>query len=706
MSAPAIRVLMLEDNPVECALLRNLIRVAAPQRLADIAEVRSMDQALKRLAKNSFDLIVADLGLEDSRGPQTVMALRRAVRDTPIVVVTALDDYESGTQAIEHGAQDYLVKGQITERDLGRAMRFALTRKAIEDRLYNEKERARATLAAIAEAVVTTDASGAVVSLNSKAEALCGWSSQDAYGRPAIEVLALFEHGTYGQVQHPVEAVTRQRTSSGSIKGRYLMRSRDGVELIVDIAATAIIDRMGEIAGSVLILHDTTHDYEMLTRFSYQARHDALTGLANRYEFERNLRQLCADAAATTSVHALLYIDLDRFKAVNDAGGHAAGDELLRQLSQVLRSCVRRSDMVARLGGDEFGVLLEHCDLERAAAVARKIVQGINDYKLYWGGSTYSVGASIGVVDIQGTHSDATEVLCMADSASMRAKQAGRNQVNVHEWSPDSDWLAQSAVALEYALRNEINMALYAQLVSGPEPSSSCSSYCELVLRYLPEEGGVQSAANLLMAAQRLGLDEKLDRWIVNAAADAINGLRQRAPQAFEARMFGLDVSAASVSNTSMVAQIMERLAAHGVPAQRICFEIDELTLTTRPAQTAEFARALRANGFAVALDHFTGGAASFEYLRHVPINYIKLDSRLLEGDEDDGFDGAIVLSMREFARARGIQLICLAANAEAIVLARQRYQVPCVQFLADAQSIKELGSQFELTQAGSARQA
>lgn len=663
---------MIEDNPVECALLRNLIRVAAPQRMADITEARSLDQALKRLSKSTFDLIVADLGLEDSRGPQTVMALRKATRDTPIVVVTALDDYDSGTQAIELGAQDYLIKGQITERDLGRAMRFALTRKAIEDRLYNEKERARATLAAIAEAVITTDAQGNVVTLNTKSEALCGWSSADAVGRPASEVLVLLEHSTYEPVQHPVDIVTRQK-SGGSSRGRFLLRSRDGRELIVDISATAIADREGSVGGSVLIVHDTTHDYEMLSRFSYQARHDALTGLLNRYEFERTLRNLCDDSVANNTVHALLYIDLDRFKSVNDTGGHAAGDELLRQLSSVLRSKVRRSDIVARIGGDEFGVLLEHCDIERASGVASKIIDGINEFKLLWAGRTHTCGASIGVCDITARHADAVEAMCMADAANIRAKQTGRNHATVHAWDDARLAVGNGVAEFQLALLGETNMGLESRvLLAKSDLQAHGQSFVEFVLRYTPGEGAPQLLGEPAEAAQRLGLGEKYDKWVIASAFAAITALHKVGN---EGTVYGISVTPATVSNVSLVAGFVELAELLGVAPQQVCFQVDELTLMTQPAQTTEFARALRANGFAVALDRFTGALASFEYLRHLSLDYLKLSPGLSTAvtvangnatEDEVAHDAAVIRAMHSYAAALNISVITMAAEPRA----------------------------------------
>ena len=668
MQTSTIRVLMIEDNPVECALLRNLIRVAAPHRAADITEARSLEQALKRLAKGTFDLIVADLGLEDSRGPQTVMGLRQATRDTPIVVVTALDDYDSGTQAIEHGAQDYLIKGQITERDLGRAMRFALTRKAIEDRLYNEKERARATLAAIAEAVVTTDAAGHVVTINTKAVALCGWSQADAVGRAASEVLVLLEHGSYNPIQHPVEVATRPQAAGaalGSIKGRYLLRARDGRELIVDISATAIADREGAVGGSILIVHDTTHDYEMLSRFSYQARHDALTGLPNRYEFERTLRNLCDDAVANNSQHALLYIDLDHFKRVNDTGGHAAGDELLRQLGAVLRSKVRRSDMVARIGGDEFGVLLEHCDLERASSVAAKVIDGVNTFKLLWSGMTHTVGASVGVCDITARHADVVEVMCVADAASIRAKQIGRNHASVHAWDERALAVGNGVAEFQLAVLGETNLSVETRALSrAGESSPAAPAFIEFAVRYTPADGAPALSGEPAEAAQRLGLGEKYDRWLVNQAFAAMVRLHATGN---DGAVYGVSITPSTTSNVAVVSYFVEQAAELSISPSQVCFQIDELSLMTQPAQTTEFARALRANGFLVALDRFTGTLASFEYLRHLSLNYLKLAPSLNAGSdaEELSHDRAVVKAMQSYAQEKGLRVVLMPADPE-----------------------------------------
>lgn len=655
MEIHTIRVLLVEDNAVECALLRNLIRIATPNRNAEIVETRSLDQAFKRIRKQPFDLIVADLGLEDSRGPQTVLALRNATRDTPIVVVTALDDDESGSAAIGYGAQDYLVKGQISERDLGRAMRFALTRKSIEDGLYQEKERARATLAAIAEAVVTTDANGLIESLNPKAEVLSGWHASEALGQPITTVLSFLEHGTLNQVLHPVEQVLRDATTP-STTGRFLMRTRDSRELTVDASATAIRDRDGKLTGGIVIVHDTTRDYEMLSKFSYQARHDALTGLLNRHEFEHTLSLFCQDAMGNRSRHALLYIDLDRFKTVNDTGGHSAGDELLRQLSIVLRGRLRRTDVLARIGGDEFAILLEHCELPRAESIALEIIRAVGDFRLFWQGGTFSVGASAGVCEITPQHCDAARAMRMADAASLRAKQNGRNTVHVHQWlddnNDDADRATVDAPKVRELLQSGNGLALFLQHAKLPDGRTA---YSEFLLRLTPEGGAPAHPGELLLSAQRLGLSEQLDRWVIDAA---LTNIQRIAAHGGPLPVFGINVTAATVCNAVAVQDVFSRVRNMGLSPDRICFEINESTLTAHPAQVSEFARALRGRGLSVALDGFSGGGASFEYMRHFPLDYLKVESTLVQKLPEEGFESAVVRAAQAYAAALDIKTI------------------------------------------------
>lgn len=301
-----------------------------------------------------------------------------------------------------------------------------------EQALFAERERALVTLRSISDAVISTDAQGRIEYLNPAAETLTGWPLEETRGRPIGEVLNFIDEQSRAPVANPL-LVALGRASGGGAADRAVLVTRGGAEIAIQESASPIHDRAGAIVGAVIVFHDVTRERRLKRALSYQASHDALTGLINRREFDNRLHAAVANAQHGVGEHVLLYIDLDRFKQVNDVCGHPAGDRLLREVTVLLQSHVRTSDVVARLGGDEFGVLLEDCELRQAMRIAEDVRRAIHEFRFDCEGRLMSVGASVGVVEIKRDVRSVVEVMTAADMACYAAKDGGRNRVQVYQ---------------------------------------------------------------------------------------------------------------------------------------------------------------------------------------------------------------------------------------------------------------------------------
>jgi diguanylate cyclase (GGDEF)-like protein/PAS domain S-box-containing protein len=331
----------------------------------------------------------------------------------------------------------FQARGKSVRGADGEAIRMAgaitdiTDRKLAEAQLYAERDRAQVTLRSIAEGVITTDVRGQVETLNPAAQAMTGWKSIEAVGKPVDAVFRVFDESARSVPLFPVATLLRDARSL-HLSGNTILSRRDGGEIGVDVSAAPIRDRGGAIIGAVLVFYDVTDDRRSIAQLSHQARHDPLTGMPNRREFEHRLARALADAAELDRRHAILYLDLDRFKEVNDLCGHAAGDALLRDISGVLQRKLRQGDTLARLGGDEFGVLLENCPPEMALRIAETLREAVAGFHFAWNAREFALGISVGLVPIAEERFSVADVLNAADACCYKAKRSGRNRVHVH----------------------------------------------------------------------------------------------------------------------------------------------------------------------------------------------------------------------------------------------------------------------------------
>jgi len=539
--------------------------------------------------------------------------------------------------------------------------------KHTEEALFEAKERAEVTLRSIGDGVITTGTDGRVDYLNPVAEQLTGWSHDDAIGRPLDEVFQVLNELT----REPLTNVVTRRLECGklcALKDTPALLRKGGGEHSIEASLSPICNRDGDIMGSVLVFHDVTELRGLARKMSHQATHDALTGLINRGEFERRLELLLnGTMSEDLPEHALMYIDLDRFKLVNDSAGHVAGDELLRQLTARLQLRVRGNDVLARLGGDEFGVLLENCSLQQAMDVAEDLRRITRSFRFDWEGKVFEVGASIGIVRIDHDSGSLSEILNAADSACFLAKDMGRDRV--HVYTPDDKELARRRSETQWVHRvkhalAEDRLCLYCQTAESLDPAGGDILYREILLRMYDERGELVPPMAFMPALERFHTMPDLDRWVMKTALQML-GTRRRWKNG---EIFSINLSGQSLGDESFQQYVVERLQKSNVPLQHLCFEVTETAAIANLVLAARFIDRLKAMGCHFALDDFGSGLSSFGYLKQLPVDYLKIDGNFVHDIANDAVDHAMVDSINRIGHVFDMRTIAEYAETKEII--------------------------------------
>lgn len=536
----------------------------------------------------------------------------------------------------------------------------------ISDRLAMEKELFRITLASIGDGVITTDRRGHITFLNPIAEQVTGWQGHEVIGRGLSEAFQVAHEAVDPNERERAAAALPPVVESCSA-GQLLLTDRSGFRRHVHYTAAPILDRQAVKVGTVLTFRDISEERRIAQQLTHQATHDALTGLVNRREFERRLERVLHHAGPQEP-HALLFMDLDRFKVVNDTCGHVAGDELLRQIAALMRTRVRARDTFARLGGDEFGVLLEHCRLDEANRIANTLRELAQDFRFGWQDKTFGVGISIGLVKITGVWENAASVLRAADNACYLAKDRGRNRVHVYQ--PDDRLEAQRQGDMQWLPRLEQALAegrlrLYRQPIVPVRAADQTVELGEVLVRLVDEQGAIVLPGAFLAAAERYGKIGAIDRWVVGetiAALQASGSARARETQ------LSVNLSGQSLGDPDALDFISERIKDSGIAPSSLCFEITETAAISDLTNALPFMTQLRELGCRFSLDDFGNGLSSFGYLKTLPVDYLKIDGRFVKEIANDRVDETMVEAIHRLGKVMGLKTVAeWVENAETL---------------------------------------
>lgn len=651
----------------------------------------------KSVNNNSCELLSIPVGIVTERdivqfqmlGLDLANTIAETIMSTPLVCLKTTDSLMQVRQQMEKLRVRRLViigeeqelQGIITQFNMLKVLDPAELFGVIEtlqseleartSQLQQEKELAQITLQSIGDAVITTDIEGRIVNFNPVAEQLIGWKSAEVKERFLSDIFEIINEHTREPAINPVKQVLLENKVFGLANDTILI-ARDGTEYAIEDSAAPIRNDKGQAIGAVIVFRDVTESRHLSNQLSWQASHDALTGLYNRREFEKRLLAAISSAKNEEHEHALCYLDLDRFKIVNDTCGHVAGDELLRQVTSLLLQQVRSTDTLARLGGDEFGFLLHQCPLSIAIKIANNLRQWIEDYRFSWQGQTFTIGVSIGLIRITANTESLSSLISTADAACYIAKANGRNCIHVHEY--DDVELTKNLGEREWVVRlnqalTENHFCLYAQRIvpvknewENRNQSGTGDRY-EILLR-LRDRGKLYLPGAFLPAAERYNLMPAIDRWVINqfmTSYDSCSNMPDRNS------IYAINLSGASINSKNFRFFLKRQFDLFPISPKNICFEITETVAISNLAIAAKFIQELRELGCSIALDDFGSGMSSLSYLKHLSVDYLKIDGSFVKNIAEDKIDRITVEYFNQIAQLMKIKTVAEFVENDAI---------------------------------------
>jgi diguanylate cyclase (GGDEF)-like protein/PAS domain S-box-containing protein len=536
------------------------------------------------------------------------------------------------------------------------------------------------TLDSLGEGVITTDVSGRIDYMNQAAEQLTGVPTIDALGKGMTDIISLVDESDRRSLGDPVRQCLQTQTRV-TVGRRGLMISRGGGdERSVELTVTPLKGQKGDLTGTVVIVRDVSELRGITRQMTYQASHDALTGLVNRREFERRLEEALETSHTAGARHVLCYLDLDRFKVVNDSSGHMAGDSMLREVAALLKQAVRDSDTVGRLGGDEFGLLLVGCPLDKARQIADDVVRKVSDYRFVWKDKIFNIGVSVGLIEISRESGAPEELMSAADSACYIAKKQGNH---VHVYSARDEAVARHRGEIQWLQKlqgalKENRFELLAQPIVATATTNATGPALEILLRLQDDNvpGGI-SPVEFLRAAERYRLMSDVDRWVVQTSLTALAHGAIRLPPN---RSLAINLSGQTLGDPLFLEFVVDMLDRTGAAPAQLCFEVTENSVITNIEHAQRFIGVLHGMGCQFALDDFGRGLSSFGNLKNLSLDYLKIDGTFIRNLAADSVNQAMVAAMIKLARTLNFQVVAEQVEDSGALDAATRMGVDFVQ--------------------------
>ena len=665
MDYDVIKVLLIDDDEDDFVIIRDMLFEVEDTHYK-LEWVNNYETAQNYIWNNvDYDIFLLDYRLGVYNGLELLKEMRKNCYNVPVILLTGQGDHEIDMEAMRLGASDYLNKNEVGPSLLERSIRYAIERKKMEDELFQEKERAIVTLESIGDSVITTDINGDITHLNLVAEKITGWENDEVQNRPLFRAIKLLNDASKEFIQNPVFCAIKENRII-NLPNKTVLLNREGKEYAVEGTASPIHNRENVIIGVVLVLHDVTDNLELTRKIAYQANHDYLTGLANRLNFEKQLRALIDKAITSKQEHAMFYLDLDQFKIVNDTCGHFAGDHLLKQITALINK-LKETGIFARLGGDEFGIILENCSITKACKLADKICRLVKESRFIWEGRPFSIGVSIGVVMINSHSADIDYIMSAADQACYIAKEKGGNRY--HLYKDDDRELSrllgemQLMPVIAKAFQDNRFLLYYQPIV--PVDNRSPAKWFEILLRMFDDEGEKIFPNSFLAALQRYNMMLEIDYWVINKFSTYFNdNYSNLCKKQFK---FNINISGTALNDDHFLDFIQKQFSQYRVPPEQICFEITETIAIANFSHALQFMEKLKSIGCRFALDDFGSGLSSFSYLKYLPFDFLKIDGSFIKNVTENKIDSTMVKTINTVAHLMGIQTIAEFVESQVI---------------------------------------
>jgi diguanylate cyclase (GGDEF)-like protein/PAS domain S-box-containing protein len=662
-------VLLIHDDGTKAQAVKDAL-IDSREGFFVVEWVERCSEAVHRLRGDGEDRIAAilvKLSLPDSHGLETFDRIFQIAPDVPILVLSSPGHEDAAKLAVQRGAQDYLLEDHLDTYLLPKALRNMLDRASNAEALFREKERAQLTLNSIGDAVVCTDVSGNVTFLNPIAQALAGWRADEAIGRPFVQVFRIIDGLDQRRAADPMALVIKTNKPLNLPEGSILIR-RNGIETPIEDSTAPIHDRRGRVTGGVMVFHDVTQARAMSQKMSHLVQYDYLTDLPNRLLLNDRLTQAIAVAHRYQRQLAVLFVDVDRFKHVNDSLGHLIGDKLLLSIAQRLVAAVQTSDTISRQGGDEFVILLSCVAHPADAALsAQKILSVVGmPHRIEEHDLQITLSVGIGIYPDDGT--DAETLVKNADIAMLNAKDNGRN--NYLFFRPSMNEHALERQSIEGSLRHALERGEFA-LHYQPKMDLTTETLtgAEALIRWRRPERGILYPQDFIPIAEQCGYIVPIGRWVLREACRQMRSWLDAHPAAVP---LAINISAVELRSNHFVAHVREILQETGLESQYLEFELTETAFMQEPQSTIAVLRALKDMGIQLTLDDFGTGYSSLSYLKRFPIDSLKIDKSFVHGLCTDSGDSKLVSAVINLGRSFHLRVIAEGVETREQFLALQ----------------------------------